>query len=590
MSSKSAGLRQDRAGKELAKVARRESSGRSRSRSRYRRNRLVNLAQMPLRVVNNFFEHWGFGEILANAFYRVRKTCGAMLRFKGHNVAHLDEDGQVHVSQMPTAATMANPLWWIAWTIQFPFYWLISRPYTAMLLGAPAVAVGCLVIAGVTAGSMQRGLRNDRALLSQAVERQDYPAARVISDAVLIKSPQSAPDFYFRGLLEAEIGDERSAELFMNVAALELGSEQAALWLCNRIGDRQQIDRWPAADLDRYATLLSVAIEQNSSGSFARKALADVRRVQGDVRGAYDLLRPIAKSEPSIEYLLVILEKELGLGEESKTRARHVIAANQKQLEASPGLLATRLQSASLLAFLGQHRDATRLLDEGLPHVRTEQEALRLNRALADAIVLVAAHVAKSDKSPRGLMQRFEFLQKAVKFDSTSPAVIDAVMQACLEASQGNHRELLVLKEAVVQGVSSDAAHFILGTLDLYEGKIDSAISHLEIAKKQNAALPGLLNNIAYALSRQENADLDRALRLAEAAIATSGKNPYALETRGQILLKLRRWKDAISDLESAMVQSELRELIRPSLAIAYDELGMQELAQRHRELHAKGM
>ena len=102
--------------------------------------------------------------------------------------------------------------------------------------------------------------------------------------------------------------------------------------------------------------------------------------------------------------------------------------------------------------------------------------------------------------------------------------------------------------------------------------------------------MPGALNNLAYALSQREDADLPRALQLANAAVDTSEGNLYVLETRGQILLKMGRWKEAISDLEAALAEIELRPQVREALALAYDEVGRPELAARHRDLLSKGL
>jgi predicted Zn-dependent protease len=58
--------------------------------------------------------------------------------------------------------------------------------------------------------------------------------------------------------------------------------------------------------------------------------------------------------------------------------------------------------------------------------------------------------------------------------------------------------------------------------------------------------------------------------------------------TRGQILLKLQRWKEAIPNLEVALEAKELRSAIYPSLAKAYAQIGAPEMTQLYQDL-AKG-
>ena len=88
---------------------------------------------------------------------------------------------------------------------------------------------------------------------------------------------------------------------------------------------------------------------------------------------------------------------------------------------------------------------------------------------------------------------------------------------------------------------------------------------------------------------QEEDPDWERAFRLSDAAVRTMPNHTYLRETRGQILVNLERYTEAIADLEYALAAKELRPQIRDSLAIAYDALGQPEIAQRQRELKAKG-
>lgn len=56
-------------------------------------------------------------------------------------------------------------------------------------------------------------------------------------------------------------------------------------------------------------------------------------------------------------------------------------------------------------------------------------------------------------------------------------------------------------------------------------------------------------------------------------------------ETRGQILLRMMQYKEAIFDLEFALSAKAPPQPIHEALALAYEAIGMIELAQTHREL-----
>ena len=99
---------------------------------------------------------------------------------------------------------------------------------------------------------------------------------------------------------------------------------------------------------------------------------------------------------------------------------------------------------------------------------------------------------------------------------------------------------------------------------------------------------PGILNNLAVAMAAKDGANLKEALSLAEGALEMLPGNPYVLETRGQILLKMGRHEEAIRDLEkslSGIQQVQLRTLIYPNLVKAYQGLGLAETAAKYQLL-----
>ena len=99
--------------------------------------------------------------------------------------------------------------------------------------------------------------------------------------------------------------------------------------------------------------------------------------------------------------------------------------------------------------------------------------------------------------------------------------------------------------------------------------------------------MTALMNNLAWCLAHANPPQNERALRLAQAAVAANVDNPEFLDTRGEILLRLGRWREAVADLERALPQARAKRRIHRSLATAYRELGQMELAESHRQLAA---
>lgn len=554
--------------------------------------RISRVLLMPWRRVKGVLRHWELGDLVLEKSFGLRRLTRSMMKFDGASRLTRDDDGYMVVAEWPKAKTLCNPLWWVVWSSQFVWRWFLSRPFFMLASAIPGVGAIALFFGVATIGGSvpiaAKSMLNRQQMVSNA-EAQDFDSARLFGNAALNLAPRNQHVVFDRAKVAEMSGHPAAAILLMEYGARELGDPKSALWLAGNIGDRNQIATWNSQQQAGYAEMLEIALAQESGNVEVRKALAELRMIQGRKREAHQILLPIAGADRDASLLTVILERDLGLGDAARKRASDLLDGLEQEILTSPEKLSLRLQAARLLAFLEQREQAVALLREGLDYADNTQELAILHRALADGYVMMSNQLATKDHSPRGVMARFENLRKAVEYDATSQAVIDAVTLACADVSESKNQELRILKEAIVQGVAPDASHFILGTLALHEGDIDAATRHLEIAVEKNPNLPGLLNNLAYAMTQQAEPDLKKALDLANAAVGATPNNAYARETRGQILIKLERWSEGISDLEFALMAPELRSLIRPSLAIAYDHLGQPEIAERHRKLARNG-
>ncbi|HJQ81926.1 MAG TPA: tetratricopeptide repeat protein [Lacipirellulaceae bacterium] len=86
---------------------------------------------------------------------------------------------------------------------------------------------------------------------------------------------------------------------------------------------------------------------------------------------------------------------------------------------------------------------------------------------------------------------------------------------------------------------------------------------------------------------QEPDGDIDDALEAVNEALEIRPDEFRFRETRGQVLVRLGRWQEAVQDLEyAANGMPESRDIHR-SLAKAYDALGEKQLAQVHHE-HAE--
>src|SRR5205823_4094587 len=105
----------------------------------------------------------------------------------------------------------------------------------------------------------------------------------------------------------------------------------------------------------------------------------------------------------------------------------------------------------------------------------------------------------------------------------------------------------------LAKGQGSVSLNLVLG-IDAFErGKLDQAKQYLEQAYKLDPAGPVLANNLAWVLAHTNPPDLDRALAIINTVIERQPKDARFRETRGQVLAKIGRWHEAITDLQAAL-------------------------------------
>ncbi len=542
----------------------------------------------PVSMVFGWVAHWEPGRVMSAVLLRSTDFFMELMWFDGQDYTVGKGGRRGLIRTWPSTKTLVNPVWWFIWCGLFFWRWLLTRPYIPMLLAIPALAVVLSFFSAASAGGrISKGTEaiHFRRLLLTATTNNQIEVARLASDALVRLYPNSEEYAFNRATIEAQAGNDQTAKALMSELATSKKSAQAALWLANSVGDRKDFGNWSDEDRKAYVRWLSLAVENDPTSVLPRRLLSDVLLVYGDNRGAYTTLLPVADADEDITYIVTFLEKELGMLEAARGRAEKLTRVYKDRLSETPQDIAARSRYAALFILREQYAEAVDLLKRGLVLASTPEDTKILRNAIAEAMVLESTMIADTDQSPRGLMRSLERLREAMAVDPTNPSLLEAVAQACLRAADSKNDELIVLREALVQGVSSDTAHFILGTVALNAGDIEEAKQHLEIAVKSNPNLPGLLNNLAHAISHEEEPDLERALRLSDAAVANLPNHAYLRETRGQIYFKLKRYTEAIADLEIALSAKELRPRIRESLATAYDALGRTDIAERQREL-----
>jgi tetratricopeptide (TPR) repeat protein len=264
-------------------------------------------------------------------------------------------------------------------------------------------------------------------------------------------------------------------------------------------------------------------------------------------------------------------------------RARDLARAHfQNELNEDRESVAHRLALVDVILGDRDYDTAIRVLEEGR-RINPDDELLRKN--LADAFVL------RFRSLPPGTDPgvQISLLEQALKVDPECALA----MQHLINLGAGSSKESVrgLLEDLIALGNSAPLAHFALGVMEWEEQDSqtkDNAIWHLERAYKLDPDLAVVGNNLAWLLAHdEENPQLDRALALINSVLESRPDQLSYVETRGQIYVRLGRWNEAIDDLERALPKYNYTVEIHDSLAKAYENLGQESLAQKHRNVSA---
>ncbi len=150
------------------------------------------------------------------------------------------------------------------------------------------------------------------------------------------------------------------------------------------------------------------------------------------------------------------------------------------------------------------------------------------------------------------------------------------------------------MRQILADGMPTAEIHFVLGTVAFEIGDHKTAQVHWEAAMKMSPQTPVIANNLAWLIYRTEPTKLAKALEMANYAVKSAPQNKNFLDTRGRILLKMAtitpppadadaKLKQALVDLEAALLQSPNGEDLHRALAEVYDALGVESMAREHR-------
>lgn len=483
------------------------------------------------------------------------------------------------------------PFVWIGWlfgqTGRFLAWWWHSRNLRALLQGLPALLIGGGAVflafwlkltpeSQATQSYFDEGRRRFAA--------KDFNGAQICFERLAVMDPDKPEYRYWLALTAAGLEqDERAASQLARLAPSDRqGYGPAHLLQARSLILQNPTLPGPVALLaERH---LQRALQADPESLEAHLFLADLYGRTGQPARAEPHVLKVVPAQPQLRLELAKLYLAMGNRDEARRQADQAAQFHAGLVKSNMDNHGARGRWVEALVLARRFPEALQAAQEGL--TLTGQPAFR---QLAAGVLLAWSDVLGED--PRAdLSQRLRCLEQALLFDPANTTAAQRMLSLTKGKGAEADRARGALQTMLAEGKSPVAVHMVLGTDAWDRGQAEEARQHWEQALKLPSPL-GLIiaNNLAWTLAHaRDKPDLPRALELIDSAVRQAPQNPSFRDTRGHILARMGRWKDAIPDLEAAVAQVANKRESHRVLAEAYRQMGNNAMAAKHEELAQK--
>ncbi len=485
-----------------------------------------------------------------------------------------------------------NPIRWLVWTIGFCFEWVASRRYYAYGPAVPAIVI--VLGAGLAFGLIVSRREKWRThvyldlLKNQATETSgDNTLATIAVSRLLEREPERVDLRIQKAFLLEKIGQGELARKEMETLYVQNQSSVAAYWLLQQDFRLAEVSSWTEQQHSDFRQLAKACGTHENEKIFvaSRVLLAQYYMAIGATTEAVSLMESVAQDSCELQLICAALHTQLRNDDAAALWAGKAQEGFRKLILADASLIDARLNLAKAMLIQGQYEAVVKTLSDGYKLTRNEL----LLTAGAEAFVAWAQRISVTEKdSQAALIKRLQLLTRASELAPNHTMVVENLVTTVIKCADSDDLEVAEMRSNLVGKLDAEKAHFVQGTIDLMRGELQQAEQHLSLAMAGKNNVPGILNNLAVVMYQQENPNLERALSLVNAALKAVPNQPQIRETRGQILVRLKQYEDAVFDLEFALKAKEPAKPIHESLAEAYEAMGLTDLAKTHRELAAQ--
>ncbi len=538
--------------------------------------RFFRLVTWPLRMVGRVLQ-----AILPESLIRLFAKTGSLFGRAGMALLQLAEKLNLDRAVMGIV-WLLQPIWRpLAAIGMFAYYWLETREYRRGLMALPAILLATLVLGvGVWHSVFGKAqiTANYKMAVREMLESRDYDRAQLYERKLAQLGFDTQLTEYRTALAFAE--EEKLDEAYERMQRLapadRPGYPQAHFWILQRLMSGQ------------------LAVSPDEARSLAKGHLDHLETLE--IKGPYQqfllglwlaqgkqfdeaaiVLEPLVSVIPNAAFERMRIDLALHRPEQAREDARALVTHMSARTRRGAELGTTDYQWwLAAEEVLGNWEKMRTILDQW--H-KLEPENKQARLALA---TVCRRQAAKLLRDPLPNQQKIVTLWlDASELDQSNKSLLQlaSILYRDRERAPIYESVLTELRESPRTPASLLVA---IGTEAAKQQNLDDARSFLATATSRDETDPIAWNNYAWVLGEGENRQLDEALIAVNRALEFAPNEHSYRETRGQILLSLERWQEAVQDLEFAINGLPGLSSIHGSLAIAYAALGQKELAQLH--------
>jgi tetratricopeptide (TPR) repeat protein len=459
--------------------------------------------------------------------------------------------------------------------------WSRGRSVRLFLQGLPALAaaVGLLVLTGLSLTAPTHEVESRyHAQGRAAFQAGDYRLAMTCFERVCAGGGDDRPEALYELALTAEaMGQMERALLIMRQLAPpdRQGYGEAHLWFAIRL--QQGGVQTKEVRQARQAHLLRALQGDLKNRELAHGMLGELYLADGQLDQAEAHLARAVKSLPKYRITLAVTYELRGKRELAAAEAQAAVQFFQPRSKANLNDHGARLSWAQAVTFLKRFPEAVAILEEGWAVSRDPVFRVALGGVYTEWCNYQV--IVKGEKA----QDQLGLVEKGLFADPTNVALLNRLLAAVSAKGAEADQARATLRALLAGGKATAMAHFALGVDAWHRGEKQEARDHWEQAHKQAPHLTAVANNLAMFLADADPPDLPRALELINLVLEQAPEEANFRDTRGQIYMKLGKWREALTDLETALGKTPAPGAgLHRRLATVYDQLGNAAMAAEH--------